>query len=172
MGPVDTDPVTVRRVRPDDWAATKTLRLQALLDTPIGFLTTYDDALGFPDSLWQERAQGASAGGQTATFLAVTGDHLVGTATGIADDGGAARSYVVAVFVDPRSRGNGLLGRLVDEIAHWSREHDRPELVLEVADANARAVRAYRRLGFAETGGSQPHPGYPGVRELEMARPA
>lgn len=162
--------ITIRGVRPADWPATKTLRLQALRDTPIGFLTTYDDAVGYPDSQWQDRARHSATGGQVATFLALAGTQLVGTATALADDHGAARTWIVAVFIDPAQRGRGLLARLVDEIAGWSAQQGRPELVLEVADANPRAAAAYRKLGFVETGGSKPHPGCPGVSELEMSR--
>jgi ribosomal protein S18 acetylase RimI-like enzyme len=44
--------------------------------------------------------------------------------------------------------------------------------MLEVVVGNDRAVRAYRRLGFAETGVRVPHPVLPALTELQMRRPA
>jgi hypothetical protein len=37
-------PVDVRRVRPEDWSDLRSLRLEALEDTPLGFLETLADA--------------------------------------------------------------------------------------------------------------------------------
>jgi ribosomal protein S18 acetylase RimI-like enzyme len=65
-----------------------------------------------------------------------------------------------------------LLETLIEGIAAWSVEHGRPELVLEVARENPRAVAAYERLGFRATGESHPHELYPEITEVLMARSA
>jgi predicted GNAT family acetyltransferase len=79
---------------------------------------------------------------------------------------------IFAVYVTPAWRGTGLLGRLVDGVAAWSLECGRPELMLEVVVGNDRAYRAYRKLGFTETGVRVPHPTIPGLTELQMRRKA
>ena len=44
--------------------------------------------------------------------------------------------------------------------------------MLEVVVGNDRAVRAYERLGFVDTGVRVPHPTVPTLTELQMRRPA
>lgn len=72
----------------------------------------------------------------------------------------------------PRLRGTGLVGALIEAVAQWSRDERRPELMLEVVNGNDRAVRAYERLGFRDTGVRVPHPVIPGLTELQMRRAA
>jgi len=57
-------------------------------------------------------------------------------------------------------------------VAAWSRAVGRPELMLEVVTGNDRAVRAYERLGFVDTGERVPHPTIPVLTEQRMRRPA
>jgi ribosomal protein S18 acetylase RimI-like enzyme len=44
--------------------------------------------------------------------------------------------------------------------------------MLEVVVGNDRAVRAYERLGFTDTGVRVPHPVIPALTELQMRRAA
>jgi ribosomal protein S18 acetylase RimI-like enzyme len=48
----------------------------------------------------------------------------------------------------------------------------RPQLELEVVVGNDRAVRAYQRLGFLDTGIRTRHPTVAVLTELTMRRPA
>jgi GNAT superfamily N-acetyltransferase len=81
-------------------------------------------------------------------------------------------TVVFAVYVTPARRGTGVLAALVEAVAGWSRDCSRPELMLEVVVGNERAVRAYERLGFADTGVRVPHPVVPALTELQMRRSA
>jgi ribosomal protein S18 acetylase RimI-like enzyme len=45
-------------------------------------------------------------------------------------------------------------------------------LELEVVTSNLRAIRAYQRLGFVDTGRRARHPTVPVLTELTMTRPA
>jgi len=98
-----------------------------------------------------------------------SGGDLVGQGGGYIDTDGVA--HLVTVYVTPRARGRGLVEQLAEQVFAWAIERGCHEIRLEVAEVNARAVAAYRRLGFRPTGRSQPHPLYPeeGV-EIEMAR--
>jgi ribosomal protein S18 acetylase RimI-like enzyme len=60
----------------------------------------------------------------------------------------AAYWYVQFVFVVQEARGRGVLGGLLDHVVAAAREAGSPELRLYVHPDNARAVRAYERLGF------------------------
>ncbi len=81
-------------------------------------------------------------------------------------------TVVFAVYITPDSRGGPVLGELIEAVAAWSRASGRDELMLEVVVGNDRAVRAYRRLGFTETGVRVPHPVLPALTELQMRRGA
>ena len=76
----------VRRVQPEDWRRFKALRLEALKDTPMGFLERYEDALRIADDRWQYRARRGSENGDSAQFVAELGDgSFVGTMLGFPD---------------------------------------------------------------------------------------
>jgi RimJ/RimL family protein N-acetyltransferase len=158
----------IRRVCPDDWPRTRALRLEALADTPIGFLETLEQAQQLDDQVWQDRAARGADGGDSFQVVAWDGDRPLGTCVSYVGDG---RAWLAAVYVTPAARGRGLLTELVQRCADWARERDQPELVLEVHEDNARARRAYEKLGFAETGRVRPYPLDPTRSELEMVLP-
>lgn len=160
-------PAEIRRVRPEDWPSTKALRLEALADTPIGFLETLAEARRLDDGAWQQRAARGAEGGDSFQVIAWDGDRPVGTCVSFVRDG---RAWLAAVYVAPAARGTGLLAELVERCAEWARRGGAPELVLQVHEDNARARTAYARLGFADTGRTTPYPLEPGGLEREMVR--
>ena len=160
--------VEIRRVRPQDWPSSRALRLEALADTPIGFLETLEQAQSADDETWQERAARGAEGGDAFQVLAWDGDRPVGTCVSFVRGG---RTWLAAVYVSPDARGQGLLAEMVERCADWARQGGAPELVLEVHEANARARAAYAKLGFVDTGRTTPYPLEPGGLELEMVRP-
>ncbi len=162
-------PVEVRRVEPQDWPQLKALRLEALADTPLGYLETLETAQAHDDGEWQYRARRGAVGGDSCQLLALDGGALVGTAVSFLR--GEQTAVVAAVYVSPASRGSGLLGRLVDELAQWAREQGATVQQLQVHEDNPRARAAYAKLGFTETGERELHPLPPGGDELTMVRP-
>ena len=160
-------PAEVRRVTADDWRELRALRLEALADTPIGFLETLAAAQALPDEDWQARATRGAAGGDSFQVLAWDGDRAVGTCVSFLRDGAA---WLAAVYVAPRARGAGLLAALVAPCTDWARDQGAAVQRLEVHEDNARARTAYERLGFADTGLRAPYPLPPGGQELVMER--
>ncbi|MEV4464196.1 GNAT family N-acetyltransferase [Micromonospora echinofusca] len=162
----------IRRVRARDAARVRALRLEMLADAPLAFLETLADAAARSHTDYTARIASVCTGAGTAQFVADPGGRLVGHAGGTAAPGEPGLTVVYAVYVTPAWRGSGLLGDLVDAVAAWSRACGRPELMLEVVVGNDRAYRAYRRLGFVDTGVRVPHPTVPALTELQMRRPA
>ncbi|MET8305992.1 MULTISPECIES: GNAT family N-acetyltransferase [unclassified Micromonospora] len=162
----------VRRVRPEDAARMRALRLEMLADAPLAFLETVAEAAARSHTEYAARVASTATGSGTAQFIADPGGRLVGHAGGTAAPYEAGLTVIYAVYVTPAWRGMGLLGELVDEVAAWSRACGRPELLLEVVVGNNRAYRAYQRLGFTDTGVRVPHPTIPALTELQMRRPA
>jgi GNAT superfamily N-acetyltransferase len=152
----------------DDWPDLRALRLEALTDTPIGFLETLAAAQLLPDEAWQARAARGAEGGDSFQVMAWAGSRPVGNCVCFLRDGAA---WLAAVYLTPDHRGRGLLRELAERCAAWGREQGASVLRLEVHEDNARAQAAYARLGFAATGASQPYDLDPSRDELLMERP-
>lgn len=166
-------PFTVQRVSRADAARMRALRIEMLADSPLAFLETLAQAAARPHEQYRDRIGHASAGFELAQFVADPGaGRLIGHAGGTVLPDEPDVTVVFAVYVTPARRGMGVLVKLIEAVAEWSRAAGRPELMLEVVVGNDRAVRAYRRLGFVDTGVRVPHPTVPALTELRMRRPA
>jgi RimJ/RimL family protein N-acetyltransferase len=156
--------VRVEQVCEEDWRAWRDLRLEALADTPIGFGELYADAVLRSDEEWERRLNAPTHPG--VRFLAYEGDEAVGMAGGFVNDD--AVPVLFGVYVRPAARGGVVLGALVAAVTSWAA----PEpLVLDVHVDNARARRAYEKLGFVLTGDTTPGGGIDG-RDLQRMRRA
>nr|MDT0660250.1 GNAT family N-acetyltransferase [Micromonospora sp. DSM 115978] len=161
----------VRRVRPVDTARMRALRLEMLADAPLAFLETLADAAARPHAEYAARIAASAHGDRLAQFVAADGTgRFVGHAGGHALADRPQVTMIFAVYLTPAHRGTGLLTALIDAVAAWSLAAGRPELMLEVLVGNDRAVRAYRRIGFSDTGVRVPHPVMPALTELHMHR--
>jgi GNAT superfamily N-acetyltransferase len=169
---VDERTFTVHRVTPGDAARMRALRLEMLADSPLAFLETLAQAAARPHADYRRRIVQASVGGQLAQFVADPGGRLIGHAGGTVLPEDRGTTVVFAVYITPAHRGSGVLRGLVEAVAEWSVAMGRGELMLEVVVGNDRAVRAYERLGFTDTGARVPHPVVPGLYELQMRRRA
>ena len=159
-------PVEIRVVGEEDWQTWRDLRLAALLDTPIGFVERYDDAVRLTEADWRARVSRAGA------RLLIAWDESgqpVGISLGYLE---AGRPTLGSVFVVPAARGQGVLAPLVDGVAAWAEEqHGATELDLWVHEDNHRARRAYERLGFVMTDRSAPYDLDESRLEHRMLRP-
>ena len=164
--------VTVRRVRPQDAGRIRAIRLEMLVDSPLAFLERIDEAAARPHAEFQARIAMVATARETAQFIAEADGRIIGHAGGWAPPGTLDTTVIFAVYVTPAWRGRGVLDQLVDAVAEWSRAMGRPHLELEVIVGNDRAVRAYERLGFVDTGRRAPHPTIPVLTEMLMARAA
>jgi ribosomal protein S18 acetylase RimI-like enzyme len=164
----------VRRIRADEWREYREFRLEALKDTPLAFIERYESAVCQPDGFWRERVA-RSAGGETvAGFVAVNGDRFVGQAACIVepDVTDHTSTQIVGVYVTPawRGRERGTAADLTAAAVAWARQDAAADRIrLFVLDVNERARRFYRRVGFVETGVTEPYPPDPSYVELEMA---
>jgi RimJ/RimL family protein N-acetyltransferase len=165
-------PWTVRRVTIDDAARMRALRLEMLADSPLAFLETVAQAAARPHEAYRRHLAEATTGGRLAQFVADPGGRgrLIGHAGGVALPEEPGVTIVFAVYLTPAVRGGKVLAELIEAVADWSRQCRRDELMLEVVVGNDRAVRAYEKLGFVDTGERVPHPVRPALTELRMRR--
>jgi GNAT superfamily N-acetyltransferase len=153
----------------DDGARLWALRLEMLADAPLAFQDTLDAAVGRGLGDYLARVAYWADDPDQVILVAEERGRLVGHLRAFAEHG---RTGLVQVYVAPDWRGRGVLAGLVDAAAGWSRGADRPELLLSVMADNARAVRAYSKLGFVATGVRYPNPNMPVFAEVEMVRAA
>jgi ribosomal protein S18 acetylase RimI-like enzyme len=164
---------TIRRVRAEDAARVRAIRLEMLADTPLAYLERIDHAAARSHAEFAARIADNATAPDSAQFIAESDGRVVGHAGGWTPPGGdTGMTIVFAVYVTPRLRGTGVVGQLVDAIAGWSRAEGRPLLGLEVILGNERAIRSYQRLGFVDTGKRTPHPTLPFLTEQLMVREA
>lgn len=172
----------IRSIRAEEWLAAKELRLAALQDpvAPIAYLTTYEEAVAQPDSFWQERAAGACEGAERAQTIIAEGPdgRWVGTLTVLVEEPGTTdwaglpverkQGHVVAVFMRPEERGNGLTEVLFDAALEWAWARGAERVRLIVHEENGRALRFYRKVGFVPSGMTVPLGEDSGESELEF----
>ncbi|HWS34512.1 MAG TPA: GNAT family N-acetyltransferase [Actinoplanes sp.] len=161
---------TVRRVRPEDAGRMRALRLEMLADSPLAYLETLAQAAARSHESYRQRVRESSAGFGTAQFIADPGGPLIGAAGGTVLPEEPGCTIIHAVYLTPAHRGGKVLGALIEAVADWSAAAGRDELMLEVVCGNDRAVRAYQKLGFEDTGVRLPHPIVPVMSELQMRR--
>ena len=145
----------VRDATPDDALAIATVHVASWRVAYRGLLPDdVLDGLSVPDRarIWSERL--ATPTPRCRTLLVV--DHAVlgfastGPAREVDDDPGAGELY--AIYLDPGASGRGHGRRLHDGALDTLRGDGFAHACLWVLDGNERALRFYRRQGWAQTG--------------------
>jgi ribosomal protein S18 acetylase RimI-like enzyme len=167
------DTIAIRRATGADAARLRALRLEMLADAPLAFIERLDEAAARPHEQFRARLVSRFTGADGVQFVAdAGGGPLVGQAGGMVVGQFPGVTLIFAVYVTPAWRRTGVLDELMDNVGAWSRAAGRHTLELEVVTSNTRAIRAYRRLGFVDTGRRARHPTIPVLTELVMRRDA
>lgn len=145
-----SEPLTVAVLGPEDWRVWRRIRLAALAESPMAFLSRLEDWQGEGDTEERWRARLAAPG--STCLVALRGSEPCGMVSGTADREGRAVTWLESLWVKPEARGTGVVDRLVQAVAEGAREQGHSAVMLEVRESNTRAAAAYRRLGFAPTG--------------------
>jgi len=148
----------------------KEVRLRALKDSPGAFDSTYARESQFADSEWMQRVEQWS-GMSGAGFLAMDAGTACGIAGSFLDQNDPTRAHLISMWTAPKHRKRGIGRLLVNEVLNWARGRNARALQLMVTSNNEQAIRFYQRLGFTQTGRTEPYPNDPAVVEYEMSRP-
>jgi ribosomal protein S18 acetylase RimI-like enzyme len=135
----------IRRLRPEDAALYRELRLEALLRSPEAFSSTYEAEVGQPLTWFADWLA------SSAVFGAFTDSDLLGIATFYipSDAKEAHKGMLAGMYVRPAARRMGIARQLVECVLSHAREH--VELVeLAVVSENEAARRLYAAFGFTE----------------------
>jgi ribosomal protein S18 acetylase RimI-like enzyme len=162
--------MTVRRLRADETALFKTLRLRALADAPDAFADTHAEISARPDTYWQELTRSVIEAGRHAMFVAEVDDTPMGMAFGLIDREVPTRAHLGGMWVDPEGRQRGCGRALSDAVIAWAQERGFAAIALWVTEGNNTAIRLYERLGFALTSRRDRLPHNASLAILEMER--
>lgn len=164
----------VRPAVPEDAAALRELRLEALAGHPTAFSADHAAAAADPPAVWAERVTTYAAQSQGVICVASADGRLVGMLGLVRGHWPKSKhdASLWGVFVRPEWRGRRVAEALVDEAVAWARAHGVVILKLGVVTSNAAAVRCYARCGFAVYGLDPKTICHEGVyyNELMMAR--
>jgi ribosomal protein S18 acetylase RimI-like enzyme len=162
--------IEVRRVRADEAALLRDVRLRSLREAPGAFATSFEEARAWPEERWREMAATGAAGEREVTLVALDGRRAVGLVSGRLRDDLPGSAWLARLWVDPSVRRGRLGARLIDAVGDWARERGATRLDLSVTTNNTAAAAFYARIGFAETGRRRPLPADPIRTEVFLSR--
>ena len=139
--------IDLRRLRPEDAALYRDIRLEGLADSPHAFSSTLESEQGQPLDRFTARL--------TDDFVlgAFRGPQLVGIAGFYIQPKPkhTHKGMLWGMYVRPEARGSGIGRLLVEAIIEHARRHVELLQLFVVSD-NLAARRLYARLGFVEYG--------------------
>ena len=135
----------IRLLRPEDADSIRKLRLEALLDSPESFGSSYEEEREYSLQKFQNRLEIGF------TFGAFQDGKLIGMVTLIPDTKHKTRhkAHIFAMYVTPGLRGQGIGKKLVKEAIETAKQIDGIEqILLSVVTSNDGAKHLYLSLGF------------------------
>ncbi|MHA6299520.1 GNAT family N-acetyltransferase [Devosia sp. CAU 1758] len=141
----------IRRLTPDDAAAYRAIRHEALANHPEAFVSTAESFAQKSDADIVRTLEVLSI------FGAVLPDGSLGGINAFLRNDGAKerhRGWMIQVYVRHEHRGTGMGAALVEHLLDHARHHV-VQVHLGVWTENLPAIRLYQRLGF-ETYGTEP----------------
>jgi RimJ/RimL family protein N-acetyltransferase len=146
--------VLLRPSRREDATAYRDLRLDALQRSPAAFGADYESSAARPLRFWEERMAQGAPGEQGVTYLALTGDALIGM-TSLVRNTLAKTQHSAAIFgvyLSPNWRGAGVADAPLAACLAHGRALSLRVVRLGVVTTNTSAIRLYLRHGFAVYG--------------------
>lgn len=144
------------------------VRLRALLEDPAAFGSTYARESALAEEEWVRRSQGWNCD-RAMGFLAMKEGVGCGMVCCRIVEPGVEAAEVMAMWVAPEVRRDGVGVMLVRAVEDWARGRGVGELRLMVTSPNSAAIAFYERLGFVRTGMREPWPNDAAVSQFEMA---
>jgi RimJ/RimL family protein N-acetyltransferase len=136
----------VRRAVIGDESVLRTVRLQALADSPRAFSSTYEREVARTTEDWRGWLSPA------ATFILIADDEPRGLVAGVPDQNDSWIVHLMAMWVHPDLRGTGAADELISTVKAWATQVGATHVHLKVVENNVRARRCYERAGFRATG--------------------
>jgi GNAT superfamily N-acetyltransferase len=137
---------TIRPAVLGDEGILRSLRLQALTDSPSAFSTTYEREAARTVADWQRWLS------PSTTFLVESEGEARGLVNASLDPDNSSVTLLRAMWVHPSMRGTGAARALISAVKEWALKANATEVRLHVVEDNLRARGCYERTGFRPTG--------------------
>ena len=160
----------IRRIQAADAPTVRAVRLQALATDPSSFASTYEREAAFPEQTWTDWAASDAFGSDVATFLAIRGAEPVGIVAAYRDEQQPQTFHVIAMWVAPEARREGIGRRLLRDVEQWIASCDGTCVQLSVADAALAACRLYAAAGYEPDGDASESPHTRGVSHVSLRK--
>ncbi|WP_077330045.1 GNAT family N-acetyltransferase [Virgibacillus siamensis] len=141
----------IRLLEPEDASTYRKLRLEALLNSPEAFLTSYEEAESQTEEDYRVKLQSDGV----YNFGAFEGDTLIGMVALVPETKEKInhRSNVFAMYVTPASRGKGIGKKLMQSAIEYAKSLGGVEQIsISVVTQNTKAKSMYYALGFVPFG--------------------
>ncbi len=158
----------IKPILPEDWPVLKSVRLRALADAPGAFGTTLAEAQAYSNTQWQARARRFSELPPSVGCIAFLNAAPCGMASAYPSEEHPQAAGLTSFWVAPKARGLGAAEALVAFIMEWATAQGFAVLEADVVEDNGRAIGFYKRVGFEETGQSEPFRGDPSKRMIGL----
>ena len=146
--------IEVRVALASEWETVRTIRLQALCESPEAFGSSLARESVMDEGTWLGRISSGH------WVLAWINGQPCGVAAGVVDRESGDHE-LVGLWVVPDRRGNGVATALIESIRSWATDLHAETLVLRVVETNMPAQRLYARFGFVRTGQRAPVTSHP-----------
>lgn len=160
--------IEILPLHPDAWQLHRDVRMAALADAPYAFTTQLADVVGRSDEEWAGITYRRASDPNGVTYFAALDGTPCGMAACVLTDLGAE---MLAVWVAPRRRRQGVAEAMVDYARAWALARGADQLVVGVFADNAGAIALYRRVGFVDTGEQRVTEATPGRAILILSMP-
>jgi ribosomal protein S18 acetylase RimI-like enzyme len=144
--------LTLDLLKPVDWRVLRAVRLEALLDSPDAYTSSYAREVSWSELEWRRALRTAR------WIVARQTEKVIGLAKSVREHGRPTTRHVESVWVSPLHRRQGVFRALMHALSEIERCSGVTDLLLWVLEDNQGAQLAYEALGFEPTGERQPLP--------------
>lgn len=138
-----------RKIKEDEWQKYKKIRLEALKNDPQAFGSSYERENQKSDNEWKEKLMLSNTDDSKKIFVGIDNDSNGFLAIGGAYAENLGEWNVIAIYVNPKYRGQGVSKILLSEIINTLKARGNVKrLILRVNVNQQAAVNLYRSLGF------------------------
>ncbi len=159
----------IRPLRPNETSLFRTLRLQALADSPNAFGETLKQAQAQPNPHWETLTNSVTQPDGHVMLLAEQAEKVLGFTFGLLDRQDATLGHMGGMWVDPAFRSSGIGSALLAKILDWAHQRNLRTLELWVTEKNKKAVDLYQRAGFVCTGKRDVLPSNSSLQIIQMS---
>ncbi len=164
------DRTVITRVTSRDWRVLRDLRLRALKADPLSFGSTHEREAAYSDEEWKQWAGGDAVGDAMATFIARRERRPVGIVGAYRDQTEPLLFHVIAMWVAPEARGEGLGRRLLSHVEGWVRSCGGQVVQLHVTTTAVAARHLYESAGFEPDGDRRESAHTRGLEEVSLRK--